>query len=300
MNESFEIELDLKKPIKTSFDKTESLITKIVTKYKNGEDVSNESIKKASILYREAKRAREKLILNNLYLIDIAVAKHKNQLINSYDSEDLVSAGNVAIVNLSRFFDFSTGFKFTTYAYNGIENAVIQEKNALNSEFSISDNDSKNIRRIVAASNRYKSEHRGKLPNNNTLSNMTGLSERVITKYLQIMNQTSKIIKIDDAGNQKEFDYFQTGLKNQAHNKLAQPDKKLITKESNQILADMLNKLSPREGLVVALINGLVDGERYSYAQIGKRLGISKQRVGAIAQSAYKKMRAMLKTNGST
>ena len=62
MDNSLEIQLDLNKPIKTSFDETESTIRNLITKFRNGEYVSPENIKKANILYAKAKETREKLI----------------------------------------------------------------------------------------------------------------------------------------------------------------------------------------------------------------------------------------------
>lgn len=294
MDSSFEIQLDLKKPIKTSFDETESMIRNLITRFKNGEYVSPENIKKANILYVKAKEAREKLIINNLYLVNKVASNHKGQLKNAYDYEDLIGAGNIAIVNSSNFFDFTRGNKFSTYAYYNIENAIQEEKIILNSEFGITKAASQNIGRIKAATNKYKYEHKSKTPSIETLSKMTGLSEKVVKKYLGIMQETDSFIRLDNKESDNQLDYFQKSIRNQSQKNYAQPDKILSTKESSQMLADMLNQLTPRESIIVALINGLVDGKRYSYSEIGKRLDISKQRVGAIAQTAYKKMREIM------
>ena len=294
MDSSFEIQLDLKKPIKTSFDETESMIRELISKFKNGENVSAENIKKANILYAKAKEAREKLIINNLYLVNKIASDHKSQLKNAYDYEDLIGAGNIAIVNSSNFFDFTRGIKFSTYAYYNIENAIQEEKIILNSEFGITKAASQNIGRIKAATNKFKYEHQSKEPSTEILSKMTGLSKKVVEKYIGVMQETSSYIRLDDKESENQLDYFQKSIKNQSQKNYGQPDKILSSKESNQMLADVLNQLSPRESIIVALINGLVDGNRYSYSEIGKRLDISKQRVGVIAQNAYKKMHEML------
>jgi RNA polymerase sigma factor (sigma-70 family) len=69
------------------------------------------------------------------------------------------------------------------------------------------------------------------------------------------------------------------------------PDRAAQAILSERIEAAMDELMSPRQRLVLRLRFGLLDGQQYALADVGKRLGISGERVRQIEEEALTKLR---------
>ena len=69
------------------------------------------------------------------------------------------------------------------------------------------------------------------------------------------------------------------------------PEEELLCSSEKESLEAVLNTLQPRETLVIKLRYGLTDGTEYTLADIGRQLGISRERVRQIEDEALRKLR---------
>jgi RNA polymerase primary sigma factor len=77
-----------------------------------------------------------------------------------------------------------------------------------------------------------------------------------------------------------------------------QPYEALVREELNQLIRTMMAALNDRQRYVLELRYGMVDGTCYSLEQIGKNLGISKERARQIENQAVKKLHKIGKSMG--
>ena len=69
-----------------------------------------------------------------------------------------------------------------------------------------------------------------------------------------------------------------------------QPQEELVRLELKRTLDELLGKLDERQQQVLRMHYGLLDGNCYSFEQIGKELGISKERARQIEHQAMEKL----------
>jgi len=72
-------------------------------------------------------RAIEKLINHNINLINFVIGKKFNSKVREFGFEDIFSAGMEGLYKAARRFDYSLGYRFSTYAFRGISNQIYNE-----------------------------------------------------------------------------------------------------------------------------------------------------------------------------
>jgi RNA polymerase primary sigma factor len=73
---------------------------------------------------RRGMRARDRFVSANLRLVIAYIAKRCHRLAKAYDREDLIQAGNLGLITAAERFDPSKGYRFSTYAYWWIRQAI--------------------------------------------------------------------------------------------------------------------------------------------------------------------------------
>ena len=69
------------------------------------------------------------------------------------------------------------------------------------------------------------------------------------------------------------------------------PEEALVCHSEKETLEKVLGTLTDREALVVKLRYGLTDGREYSLRQVGRQLGVSRERIRQIEEEALRKLR---------
>lgn len=71
------------------------------------------------------------------------------------------------------------------------------------------------------------------------------------------------------------------------------PQEALVRQELDEMIRKMLSSLNPRQQEILKLHFGLEDGRIYSLEEIGKKLGISKERARQIERQALEKLQEL-------
>jgi RNA polymerase primary sigma factor len=73
---------------------------------------------------RRGQRARDRFVKANLRLVVAYISKRCHRLTRSFDREDLTQAGNMGLITAAERFDPAKGYRFSTYAYWWIRQAI--------------------------------------------------------------------------------------------------------------------------------------------------------------------------------
>lgn len=224
--------------------------------------------------------ARRRLIESNLRLV-IAIARRYNY--SGVPLVDLIQEGNLGLIHAAEKFDDQRGCHFGTYATWWIRQAVSRAVEVQSRLIHLPEHVATRLRKVrrVAA---QLSQKNGLDPLPEQIAEASGMDLDEVQHLLALVEQP---VSLD------------TPLDEEANFSLADTleDRAALTETvSYHLLDDELHRalawLTPRERTVITLRYGLGDGRCRTLLEIGKELGISRERVRQLEVRSLKKMRA--------
>ncbi len=133
---------------------------------------------------RRGMRARERFIEANLRLAVSYVAKRCNRLVKDHGQDDLIQAANMGLITAVERFDPARGYRFSTYAYWWIRQAVNRWADQHGRAVSIPGSHCQHLSRLGAIASRIERE-RGRPPTHQELAAELGVSVRVLEQVIE-------------------------------------------------------------------------------------------------------------------
>jgi len=229
--------------------------------------------------------AKNALINSNLRLV-VSIAKHYAN--SGVPIQDLIQEGNIGLAHAAEKFDYTKGFKFSTYATWWIKQAITR---------AIADQ-SRNIRIPVHVAetltkiNRARHElaqNLGREATDEEVAKELKMSLEDIQRYSALPLSTTSLDQPvgDDDGDE---------MSNFVADPSSEDEVNSIDLEDNlNLISKGMSLLNERERDIILELFGFTDGESKSLEDVGAKYGLSRERIRQIRDGALAKMRKELK-----
>lgn len=224
--------------------------------------------------------AKKKLIQSNLRLVVSIAKKYTGQGVLFMD---LVQEGSLGLIKAANKFDYSKGFKFSTYATWWIRQTIVR---------AIANN-SKVIRipvhmidkiRLVKKAVFELNYNLGHEPSEEEIAKHTKLPLKQVQMALNTIKLEPVSLDTPVAENLSLEDYI-------ADDNYTSPEENTQNILLKKYIENFLNKLSEREKQIIIGRFGIDGSKPRTLEELGKTLGFSKERIRQIESSALKKLR---------
>ena len=225
--------------------------------------------------------AREHLIRANSRLV-ISVAK--KYIGRGVPFLDLIQEGNIGLIRAANKFNYQLGHKFSTYATWWIRQAVTRAIADQSRTIRVPVHMGDQINKLLRTSHRLTQEL-GREPTSEELANALDIPTRKAEEMLRVARRPLSLeMPTDDEGESELGDFIED------EDGLA-PDEEVTSTMLRDLLQGILQDLPPREVRILQLRYGLVDGETYTLEEVGKKLGVTRERVRQIEAQALSRLR---------
>lgn len=232
-------------------------------------------------LAEEGERAIQTFIQANLRLV-VSIARKYGR--SAMPMLDLVQEGNTGLIRAVEKFDYSKGFKFSTYATwwvrQAITRGIAQQARVVRLPVHVVEE----LNQVTAA-RRNLERQLGYDPEPAEIGLELGMDvDRVIDLMAWGRDHVSLDSPVDEDGDTSLGDLI-------ARETQPGPDLAMLSHESRHLIAELVDHLGEREADIVRARYGLLDGRQQKLADIGKRHGISAERVRQLEREALATLR---------
>ena len=236
---------------------------------------------KLEAIIADGQAAREHLITANSRLV-ISVAK--KYIGRGVPFLDLIQEGNIGLIRAARKFDYRRGHKFSTYATWWIRQAVTRAIADQGRTIRVPVHMGDQINRLIRVSHQLTQE----LGHDPTSEELAEALEVPVKKAEQMIQVARRPLSLETPTDEDEDSVLGDFIEDAEALAPAEAVTQNMLKEQIQ---EILLSLPPREVRILQLRYGLVDGESYTLEEVGKKLGVTRERVRQIEAQALSRLR---------